>query len=311
MSLFPACMAESPTIYPHAPHHFQRNRIFLGFPDILDSYSLPPPVQLNEGWFCWQMLRILHPESLWTPYFLHHRKEINKHMGVILLHYCAERKWWIKAFCSTLSTRSLFLPVTGKYFCLPCIVLLTSIRSTYFLPYISADRAMIWAVFNTLETLLIMLPTGTTLAWHGEESVGCGHLSWESKSSGVSYSPQRVDMTNGLWLGAGVHLMSDSGVTVIYLPPSILTASFCAFSILCCTQDLTQAWVAIGLIEVGLETENLALADTLEFVASKEVLIFDLLCNSVVYLPDPVLVQVHKQSCWIEPATVQIIWGNS
>lgn len=170
---------------------------------------------------------------------------------------------------------------------------------------------MIWAVFNTLETLLTVLPSGTTLAWCGEESVGCGHLSWESKSSGVSYSPQRVDMTSGLWLGAGVHLMRDSGVTVIYLPPSILTASFCALSILCCTQDLTQAWVTIGLIEVGLESENLAPAHTLEFVALREVLNFDLLCNSVVYLPDPVLVQVHNQSCCIEPATVQVTGGNS
>lgn len=69
--------------------------------------------------------------------------------------------------------------------------------------------------------------------------------------------------------------------------------------------------MAIGLIEVGLETGNLAPAGTLEFVASREILNFDLLCNSVVYLPDPVLVQVHDQSCWIEPATVQVIWSNS
>lgn len=185
-------MAESPTISPHAPHHFPTwpppfpkkqnlSRISQIFWILITSLH---PVQLNEGWFCWQMLCILHPESLWTPYFLHHRKEINKHMGVILLLLCWKKMMDQSIFCSTRSTRSLSLPVTGKYFCLPCIVLLTSIHSTYFLLYISADRAMIWAVFNTLETLLTMLPTGTTLAWHGEESVGCGHLSWESKSSG-------------------------------------------------------------------------------------------------------------------------------
>ena len=168
-----------------------------------------------------------------------------------------------------------------------------------------------YELYSTLETLLTVLPTGTTLAWRGEEVSGLWasftrvQILWGQLLSPESWYDQ--------WSVAGcwVHLMRDSGVTVIYLPPSILTASFCAFSLLCCTQDLIQAWVAIGLIQVGLETENLAPAGTLEFVASGEILNFDLLCNPVVYLPDPVLVQVHHQSCWIEPATVQVIWSNS
>ena len=75
MSLFPACMAESPTIDPHAPTISSEKQNLSWIVSILDSYSLPPPVQLIEGWFCWQMLCILHPESLWTSHFLPCRKK--------------------------------------------------------------------------------------------------------------------------------------------------------------------------------------------------------------------------------------------
>ena len=137
---------------PACPPPFsKRNRIFLGLSDILDSYSLSLPVQLIEGWFCWQMLCILHPGSLWTPHFLPYRKEINKHMGVIAVTLLRWKTNDGSKHFFLLSTKSLFLPATGKYFCLPGTVLLTSIQSTYFLPCVSADRAVVWAVLNTRD----------------------------------------------------------------------------------------------------------------------------------------------------------------
>lgn len=265
----------------------KRNRISLGLSGIWDSCNLSPPVQLIEGRFCWQLLCVTHPGSLWTPHFLPSVKEINEQMGVIVV---LKEKWWIRAFCSPLCTGSVFLPATGKHHGLLGTVLLISIRSTYFPCYISAGRTVVWAdIRHTRYIAHHATSWGHPGLEVGRGQLGCTYLSWECTSCGVNYSAQRVDMTNDLWLGAGVCLMRDTGATLIHLALSILTLLPLVLLPPLLPQDLTQVWVDIGLIELHLETENLAPVDTLGFIPSEEVLNYDLLCDSVVYLPDSVL----------------------
>lgn len=128
----------------------------------------------------------------------------------------------------------------------------------------------------------------------------------------TTYSVQRVDTIDGLWLGAGICLVSLRcffDITGSQHPSQGSTSS-----LHCCPQDFTQAWIGTGSIKLCLETKNVAPEDSLGFVASEEVLNYVLLCDSIVCSADLVLyafVQVLDQSCYVEPAKVRFICGNS